>query len=158
MKKIKRVDGARVLVLHDWERGLLVELVAALVEIITDLLPDADADEFAAIIGDEVSRDEIEGRDPALRRLFPPAYADEAADEEFRRYTESEAARAKVDDAIAVWNCLRQGDRITIADADFRPWLRTVTNVRLVVHERSNPDFDEIQEWLAWLLEALLTS
>ena len=53
---------------------------------------------------------------------------------------------------------LRQGERITIAAADFKPWLRTLTNLRLVVHERHNPEFDEVQEWLAWLLESLLES
>lgn len=158
MKAVRRTKDGRVAIFQEGERAVLAQLVAALVEIVADLLPDSD-DELSSIFGNDVTADEVYERDPALQRLFPVAYPDDpAADVEFRRYTEADAARAKIDAAVVVWNNLRDSDRVTIADADFASWIKTLANIRLVLSERDDADLEDIYEWTGWVLESLLAS
>lgn len=155
MKAVKRTPDGRLVVFHEGERAVVVQLVGGLIELVAELLPDDD-DEFAGIVGESPSPSVIAERDPALRRLFPPAYADEAADAEYRRFTEPDAARAKVEAALVVWNALRESDRVVIPDADFDAWIKTITNLRLALFERDDSELEDILDWLGWALESLL--
>ena len=157
MKPVIRTPQGWMLSFHPGERDILAQLVMGLVQIVAVLLPEDD-DEFASIVGVPISPDEIADRDPALQRLFPSAYRDDAeAYAEFRRFTEADAARAKIDAAMAVWNDLSASGEVLIPVSHHESWLRTLTNIRLVLFERQDPELNDVAEWVGWILESLLS-
>jgi len=96
--------------------------------------------------------------DPALRRLFPDAYRDDAqASEDFRRFTQTDQAAAKVEAAQTVIADLQDPDGgwVTVPPDNITAWLITLTNLRLVMAERANK-IDAIFDWCGWMLESML--
>jgi hypothetical protein len=139
--------------------------------------------EEARILGDLVGQlaDLVENRgapgsDPALDRLLPAGYRDsEENADEFRRFTETDLADAKVRNARRVLADLAGGAkrRKLVVDLDSNgigAWLRTLTDLRLTLGARlaveqggSMPvDADAmtvaIYEWLGYLQESLVES
>jgi hypothetical protein len=140
----------------------------------------------------EPGDDEIEGiswsadpvtapSDPALRRLLPDAYPDDAeATEEFRRYTDATLRDGMNADLHAVRLTLEEiGEKgqATLDDEQAQAWLRVLNRVRLVLavrlgiesaddHERlARIDADDprtgpflLFEWVGYLLSDLLAS
>jgi hypothetical protein len=112
-------------------------------------------------------------RDPALARLLPDAYHDDhEASAEFRRFTEDDLAGAKTSDARTVAMAVR-GDEAIVLDRDsVRPWLRSITDLRLALAVRLGirEDGDEgdtslqaepmqqVYFWLGYLQESLLAA
>ncbi len=144
---------------------------------LTDLV-----EQFAELIADTAADGTID--DEAVARLVPDAYRDDdAASDEFRRFTQGDLLDRRRDDAARVLETLRRdgaqlrpGD---VADADARSpfvvelddetvaaWLRTLTSVRLVMATRlgvvdddddrpDDPRFG-VYDWLGFRLEGLL--
>ncbi|MFJ6679286.1 DUF2017 family protein [Microbacterium sp. NPDC091382] len=122
--------------------------------------------------------------DPAVRRLVPEAYADDAeAAAEFRRLTQDDLLSRRAADAAIVRASLRcdghdidmhQLDRAAAEDAlvvDLTadaagPWLRTLAALRLVLADRLGiTDEDQrsdgdarfgVYEWIGYRLEMLV--
>ncbi|ROS51253.1 DUF2017 domain-containing protein [Frigoribacterium sp. PhB24] len=132
------------------ERGLLTDLVGQLVSLLEN--------------GDE--------GDPALARLLPAAYRDDAeAAAEFRRFTADDLTRRKVENGRAVLAVLGEPGT-TLDRAAQQSWLRTLNDLRLTLGERLGvtgdgvPTSDDTQlqamghvfDWLGYLQEALLRS
>jgi hypothetical protein len=110
-------------------------------------------------------------RDPALERLLPSAYRDDdAASAEFRRFTEDELVTAKVADASAVQAAAAGADEIMLDSSSAKPWLRSITDLRLALAVRLGvrEDGDEgdgsaeaeparqMYSWLGYLQELIL--
>jgi hypothetical protein len=132
------------------ERGLLTDLVGQLVSLLEN--------------GDE--------GDPALARLLPAAYRDDAeAAAEFRRFTADDLTRRKVENGRAVLAALGEPGS-TLDRGAQQSWLRTLNDLRLTLGERLGvtgegvPASDDRQvqamghvfDWLGYLQEALLRS
>lgn len=132
------------------ERGLLTDLVGQLVSLLEN--------------GDE--------GDPALARLLPAAYRDDAeAAAEFRRFTADDLTRRKLENGRAVLAVLGEPGS-TLDRAAQQSWLRTLNDLRLTLGERLGvtgygvPAGDDKQlqamghvfDWLGYLQEALLRS
>jgi len=132
------------------ERGLLTDLVDQLVSLLEH--------------GDE--------GDPALARLLPAAYRDDAeAAAEFRRFTADDLTRRKIENGRAVLAALDESGT-TLDRAAQQSWLRTLNDLRLTLGERLGitgegvPPSDDRQlqamghvfDWLGYLQEALLRS
>lgn len=117
------------------------------------------------------------GTDPALDRLLPDGYRDSAVDAaEFRRFTESDLARQKVQNARTVIESLTAEtsapasppDEWVLGGTDIAAWLRTLTDLRLTLAARlaverdgrMPADADEVTtavyEWLGYLQESLI--
>lgn len=112
--------------------------------------------------------------DPAIARLVPDAYADDAeAAAEFRALTASDLLAGRAADADVVLAALpapgadeTPEQTVAIADAHVSAWLRVLTGLRLVFAERigivdeSPLDADDpragVYEWLGYRLELLL--
>ncbi|MCI0155132.1 DUF2017 domain-containing protein [Leifsonia shinshuensis] len=114
--------------------------------------------------------------DPALARLLPDAYPDDAqASAEFRRFTAERIAERKADNARAVIDSL--GDtagesvEVRLDDAQAQAWLRTLTDIRLVlaaglgiehdgdegdVHDLESATRRAVYDWLAAVQEFLV--
>ena len=111
--------------------------------------------------------------DPALERLLPDGYRDNAADaEEFRRFTQSELVDDKVAGAESIVAALAErtptGEaRLLLSTPEAIRWLRSINDIRLtlaarlgIVDEsyRPSPDDDTfaIYAWLGQVQYALL--
>ncbi|WP_336631233.1 MULTISPECIES: DUF2017 family protein [unclassified Microbacterium] len=144
---------------------------------LTDLV-----EQFADLIAETV--DDAVDDDPAIARLVPDAYRDDAvAADEFRRLTQGDLLDRRRDDATTVLTTLRREgialrpEEISDADATeafvveldgpgVSAWLRTLTSVRLVMATRlgitdegqDDPDDPRfgIYNWLGFRLEGLL--
>jgi hypothetical protein len=152
-------DGSVHGVFTTFEAELLAKLaneLCGLLEAEIDLDPELTALGFDG--GTAVSAD------PAVARLLPDAYPDDAeASQEFRRFTEHSLAGRKLSNARELARALDAGGEIDLTPADQQAWLRTLTDLRLVLaarlgiekddHETQPRDDDElmmydIYDWL----------
>jgi hypothetical protein len=84
----------------------------------------------------------VDGDDPALRRLFPPAYDDPDLDEEYRELTRRQLAAGR-EQALDHLEATVDRDVLLPNDADL--WLRALNDVRLVLGTRL--DVTEDLDW-----------
>jgi hypothetical protein len=110
--------------------------------------------------------------DPAIARLLPAAYLDDAAaEEEFRRFTEDDLAAAKFRNAELVIAMLSTDGPLELGPDAVQAWLRTLTDIRLTLAARLgiNADDDhgdvstdhgamlrDVYDWLGYLQESLV--
>jgi hypothetical protein len=120
------------------------------------------ADELRGLLGDDVT-------DPSLRRLFPPAYEDEAREREYRELTRGQLVSGR-ERALEVLRETADSDLLTEEEAD--AWLRALNDARLVLGTRldvtEDLDWDEVgpthpragelalYAYLSWLQEQLI--
>lgn len=105
--------------------------------------------------------------DPALARLLPDAYRnDEGAASEHRHLTELGLVERKVANARVVITTLRTSNCL-LGSATVQSWLRTLTDLRLIVATRLQITEDgdegigdevmlEVYEWLGYLQGSLI--
>ncbi|MFI8253294.1 DUF2017 domain-containing protein [Streptomyces filamentosus] len=151
--------GGAAVSLDGVEVSILRSLAVQLLELIgPGEEPDADADPLAALFAEGPSEPPS---DPALRRLFPDAYADDteelrSAASDFRRFTENDLRARKREDALAVVRAL---DGLAPADAEesvllkltpdeSRAWLGALNDLRLTIATRLEITEDEESERL----------
>ena len=111
--------------------------------------------------------------DPALARLLPDAYPDDAeASAEFRRFTESGLAGRKRQNAETVIRSLDGTGvtgLVTLDAAETLAWLRCLTDIRLTIAARLGIDTEdddagrsidplmrEIYDWLGFVQNSLI--
>lgn len=91
--------------------------------------------------------------DPALARLFPDGYTDDAeASADFRRYTEPDLRAAKREALATALSTLGEpGERVVLTPKQAEAWLRALNDSRLVLGERLGvtEEWDELVESLA---------
>ena len=155
------------------QRTVLLGLALAEIAHLTDLL-----EQFAELVGEGAD-------DPAVQRLTPDAYPDDAAaTDEFRRLTSGDLLRRRTADAAVVLASLRvDGQRVDLRSLDEHAamrevtlvlapdeaaaWLRTLSATRLVLASRlgiagedHEPDPRDplvgVYEWLGFRLETLI--
>ena len=138
------------------ERRLLATLLTQYDELVHDQLDDTDLAD-----------------DPALARLFPNAYPDDAeAAAEFRQYTRDGLVERKSANSGLISAALVDASdegRLTVARDDAEHWLPALTDLRLVLAERlgihndddplPESELADVYQWLGelqWsLVEAL---
>ncbi|HEY3924563.1 MAG TPA: DUF2017 family protein [Acidothermaceae bacterium] len=116
------------------------------------------AGDAAVIAGLSWSSDPVTApSDPALRRLLPDAYPDDAeATEEFRRYTDATLRDGMYIDLVAVRQSLvviGENGQASLDDELAQSWLRVLNRVRLVLAVRLGIEKASDQDDLA-LIEA----
>ena len=179
---VRSAKGTITCSLAGEEAVVLANLLGQLVELLSDDRVERGEtggdDELAQLIGRMGSTEPPS--DPALRRLLPPAYADEEQAGEFRRFTEADLRTSKVDGAQALIEDLGEAndsDRVVLdlGEQDALTLLRSLNDLRLTLGTRlevseDDPDdrFDtlpeddptrwtfEVYAWLGWLQETLV--
>ena len=135
------------------ERRLLATLLTQYDELVHDQLDDTDLAD-----------------DPALARLFPNAYPDDAeAAAEFRQYTRDGLVERKSANSGLISAALTESSddgRLTVARDDAEHWLPALTDLRLVLAERLGIHTDDdplpeseladVYQWLGELQWALV--
>ncbi|MBK9741239.1 MAG: DUF2017 domain-containing protein [Actinobacteria bacterium] len=164
--------GAIRLHLDEIERALLISLAHQMMEFVAPAPADPDADPLAALVGiDEVAQ---VPDDPALARLLPDAFLDDAeAAGEFRRFTERSLRETKVAHATLVAAALESGETAVPDDAA-AAWLGFLNDARLALGTRLDisednqaelaglPEDDpragmfHVYDWLTYLQDSLV--
>ena len=169
----RTATGRIVLRVDVVEKGLLTTLLEQLVDFVA---PDVaeDEDPLVAMVG--LDPDAERPDDPALARLFPDAYLDDAeASGEFRRFTERTLRESKVAHATTALETLRRsGEKVTLSGDEADAWLGALNDVRLALGTRLGiteegmaelaelPDDDpraatfHVYDWLTYLQETLV--
>ena len=130
-KSVRRGGVAMALGQHDeaWLRHVFAEML--------ELLGEGEAaedDPLAAAVGIGTATSAPE--DPALARLFPDGYTDDAeASADFRRYTEPGLRQQKREALRTAVQTLTQ-ERVTLTPEQAEAWLRALNDTRLVLGER----------------------
>jgi hypothetical protein len=125
--------GGASIELDRGEISILRSLVVQLLELVGPGpgAADADADPLAELFTEGPSKPPD---DPALARLFPDAYEEQADASEFRRFTENDLRARKRDDALSVVRCLdRGGPVLDLTPEESRQWLGTLNDLRLTI-------------------------
>ena len=141
MRAFAAVPGGVERTFRSWERALLEDLCGDL----TVLLGAA----------------EQAPSDPALLRLLPNAYpSDREAAQEFASFARPRLTKSKVESAEAILEDLEQPEPVRLGPDRIPLWLRGLTDLRLVLAERTGTDPDpavlDIYDWLGWVLSDLL--
>ncbi|MDM8083694.1 DUF2017 domain-containing protein [Cellulomonas cellasea] len=163
MRAFRRERGALVAELDATERGVFAAVIADVADLLgAGRLEERDPDEpatdpAAGMIGMSLRTQEIEPpEDDAVRRLLPDASVDdEEVAAEFRRLTEDDLRRVKVERLTWLWDALTSGPGDGWpADAVVVPLERggavaaTLTDLRLVLADRLELHEDEDAESL----------
>jgi hypothetical protein len=153
VKQFRRSGALLVTVLEPIEAGILVEL----------------AGEVAALLQSAPSRPD----DPALARLLPDGYRDDAeAAADFRRFTQGGLVERKVENAMVLRETLAHAARATgptSIELDERAagaWMRAIADMRLSLATRlgitdeesipSDTDLADLYDWLAFVQDSLV--
>jgi hypothetical protein len=143
--RVSRADDRVMLEFAEGESGVLRSLV----------------DQYLEVVGADA------GADPSHARLFPAAYRDDdAAAEEFTRYTRAGLVDRKAANAAQVSLALDE-ETVYLSPDDATRWLPLLTDLRLVIADRLGirADDDEIPDtpagevysWLGHLQESIIT-
>lgn len=139
--------------LDDVERELLARLFSDVAQMLADEGP-AETDPLARLVGiDDAARTPS---DPALARLLPDASRDDAeAAREFRRLTERGLRERKREHLLTAAASLQRDGDLLLSDAEAQAWVRSLTDVRLVLGARlelrTDDDAQALEEELARL-------
>jgi hypothetical protein len=183
--KVRKSAGGVRITLGDPEVAMLSQLLEGLDQILAPGVqtgPVGAADPLVALTGlggSATSAEVLPPEDPAVRRLLPDAYEDAASAAEFRRFTSDalvESKRESLDVVRAGLATLGSaGGRLTVERDDLDSWVRTLTDLRLVLGVRLGvveaSDVDELDRagdddprrggyevfgWLGYLLDSVL--
>ena len=148
------------------------ELLSDLATEVCELLGEGSLPEDRMFAATGIGGSDGPSEDPAIARLLPDAYADDAAaSQEFRHLTERSLADRKIANARRVIASLASGDEVAVDPDDQQAWLRTLTDIRLIIASRlgieadddeGRTDSDEdmmlrdVYDWLAMVQGTLL--
>lgn len=181
MSRFRRSGGQLLITVADYEEAVLESMVEQLIVLLEgeDMDPTGD-DPFAQWEADMAAPSDLDASDPVIARLFPPAYRDDdAAEKEFRRFTQNAQRRTKIEQAKVVLEALLETnagrDPVVVRAADVDAWLKTIAAIRLTLSVRlgikTADDVDELEkldsdepggvlygiyEWLGYFLEGLI--
>jgi len=162
------------------EASALAALAAQVATLLADTdaePPGPDADPLEAMVGMQ-TEPVATPDDPALHRLLPDAYADEASSGEFRRLMDGELRRQKTEALDEVGRAVeRAGDsgvKVKLTAQQAEVWLQALNDIRLVLGPRLDVTEDledrwaqlgpddglapllAAYEWLGWLQESVV--
>jgi hypothetical protein len=140
VQRFSRADDGRVhAVLTTFESELLTKLAGELCALLES---EITIDPLEASVG--IGGSSSASADPAIARLLPDAYRDDAqASREFRGYTEHSLVDRKLTNARTLIERLDTGGDIYLDTATQQVWLRTLTDLRLVLAARLGIETDD---------------
>ena len=133
--------------LPDAERALMRDLIEQLDAMLEPDEPRAPVDPLAELVG--IDPLAVRPADPALARLFPDAYTDPEAADEFRRFTMSDLRAGKRANAERALATLDRPNPTRLAQEECHAWLGTLNDLRLTLGTRLAVTEDESARFLA---------
>ncbi|CAN5312364.1 hypothetical protein BH09ACT5_BH09ACT5_00800 [soil metagenome] len=165
MIPFSRQGGAVAARFTEAERALLSSLAGQLVAMLEERAAESPTDLLYAQLG--IGGPSAPPLDPALARLLPDAYRDDAeAASEHRRLTELGLVDRKAGNALTVIRSL-EGGPVALDAAEVQAWLRHLTDLRLVLAARLQIEVDgdegtgdeallDVYDWLGYLQGTLV--
>ena len=167
----KTADGILVVAFSAVESDIIADLAAQIAGMLAPLASSDDADPLYDLVG--IGGNTSIDPDPAIARLLPDAYGDDAAaSSDFRTLTERSLATRKVANArVVIASLERDGGRLELNAAEAQSWLRTLSDIRLTIAARLGIETDgdegatdsdaavalhDLYDWLAFVTESLL--
>jgi hypothetical protein len=140
--------GGAAIALDEVEISILRSLSVQFLELLgpgdePEPAPGETVDPLAELFADGPSKPP---EDPALARLFPDAYEDDAESSDFRRFTENDLRARKREDALAVVRTLDAGAGgpvIKLSPDESRQWLGALNDLRLTIGTRLDVNDDD---------------
>jgi len=160
--------------LPDQQRTVLRDLLEQLDTMLTPPEPEQPVDPLAAMVG--IDPLAVRPADPALARLFPDAYTDPEAADEFRRFTMHDLRTGKRDNAATARATLEATNPTRLTVAECHAWLGALNDLRLTLGTRLAITEDEsghflqmaeddpqramylVYDWLTYLQDRLVTA
>lgn len=139
----READGRVTARFGDFETELICDLAGQVGDLLEASVGSSD-DHLLSLVG--IGGGDTPSADPAVARLLPSAYADDdAASAEFRRLTEHSLAERKVANARQVITTLllAKGAEFDLDAEAQQAWLRTLTDIRLVLAARLGIETDD---------------
>lgn len=185
MAKVRKSVGGVRITFADPEVAMLTQLLDGLDQILASGVQSAPVESEDPLValtglgGTSTSEEVSAPDDPAVRRLMPDAYQDAAAALEFRRFTSDALIESKRESLHDVRSALATlgsaGGRLAVERDDLDSWVRTLTDLRLVLGVRLGvveaSDLDDLDRagdddprrggyevfgWLGYLLDSVL--
>jgi hypothetical protein len=167
----KTASGTIVAGFSAVEADIIGDLAAQIAGMLVDLAGSRDVDPLFDSVG--IGGSAALHDDPAIARLLPDAYGDDAdASRDFRQLTERGLARRKVTNAGIVIASLESGaGDVELNEQQSQAWLRTLSDIRLTIAARLGIEGDgdegaaegdaaeslrELYDWLAFVTESLI--
>lgn len=170
MKFFERIRGRFVTIIDPIEAQVITQLVGQVRELLTNSADSATDSATDSAVD--------EPRDAAVLRLLPDAYSDDhEAAAEFRRFTAAGLAEKKMRNADVVTLDLARSaasatpTTVELDGASVQAWLRSLTDVRLVLAHRLGIETDDAErattndnelmigdlyDWLGWVQGSLV--
>ena len=170
MKLFERIHGRFVTIIDPIEAQVITQLVGQVRELLTNSADSATDSATDSAVD--------EPRDAAVLRLLPDAYSDDhEAAAEFRRFTAAGLAEKKMRNADVVTLDLARSaasatpTTVELDGASVQAWLRSLTDVRLVLAHRLGIETDDAErattndnelmigdlyDWLGWVQGSLV--
>jgi hypothetical protein len=120
--------------LQDGERQLVAQLLDQLAALLAPPEPRAPLDPLEELVGIDPAA--VRPADPALARLFPDAYTDPEAADEFRRFTQRDLRTGKLAHLDTVRATLERKDPTRLSDDEATAWLVVLNDLRLTLGTR----------------------
>ncbi|MCU0300841.1 MAG: DUF2017 domain-containing protein [Candidatus Nanopelagicales bacterium] len=120
--------------LQEGERTLLTQLLDQLGELLAPPEPEQPVDPLEELVGIDPAA--VRPADPALARLFPDAYSDPEAADEFRRFTQRDLRSTKLEHLDLARATLARKDPTRLSDEEAAAWLGTLNDLRLTLGTR----------------------
>ena len=133
--------------LPDAERALMHDLIEQLDVMLEPDEPRTPVDPLAELVG--IDPQAVRPSDPALARLFPDAYTDPEAADEFRRFTMRDLRAGKLANAEAALATLARPNPTRLTQEECHAWLGTLNDLRLTLGTRLAVTEDESARFLA---------
>lgn len=132
--------------LGDAERGLLGDLLTQMLVLLEEPAPEGPVDPLEELVG--IDRTAVRPDDPALARLFPDAYEDPEAADEFRRFTQRDLRSTKLSNLTTAQQSLERPNPTKLSEPECLAWLGALNDLRLTLGTRLELSEDSQQELL----------
>jgi hypothetical protein len=132
--------------LPDAERALMRDLLDQMAGMLEPDEPSEPVDPLEELVG--IDPLAVRPADPALARLFPDAYTDPEAADEFRRFTMRDLRAGKRDNAATALATLDRPDPTRLTQQECQAWLGTLNDLRLTLGTRLAVTEDESAPFL----------
>ena len=128
------------------ERAVIGDLIDQMLMMLAEPEAEDPVDPLAELVGIDPTAERPD--DPALARLFPDAYEDPEAADEFRRFTQRDLRTTKLGHLETALDTLDRPNPTQLSEEECMAWLGALNDLRLTLGTRLDIGEQDPQEYL----------